>query len=363
MNKDAKIVFMVTCVLLMLGAVMIYSSSGVYAYGNYGDSLYFVKRHLAYLAAGLIAAVVCMAAPVRGINDSARIIMVISVVILVAVLVPGIGKQVAGARRWMRFFGVGFQPSEIAKLGLIIYLADLTSRKRYLVQDFRRGFLPPLAVIGFVSGLILVEPDMGTSVAVLFIGLAMMFISGSRISHLALITGGTLPVLAIAAICEPYRMKRLLTFSNPWKDAKGAGFQLVQSFIALGSGGFLGVGLGASKQKLFYLPESHTDFIFSIIGEELGFLGAASVLMLFAAIIWFSLRISFKLKDLFASRLVFGITVMIAFEVLVNIGVSTGVLPTKGLPLPFISYGGTSLVCHMAAMGLVFNMSREVEEQ
>ena len=345
----------------MLGVVMIYSSSAVYAYSTYGDSMYFVKRHLVYLAAGLVAAVLCMAVPVGRIEGGARMVMLVSILLLVAVLVPGIGREVGGARRWMRFLGVGFQPSEIAKIALVVYLADLTSRKRYLMRDLRYGFLPPLLVTGFTAGLVLLEPDMGTTVLLLFLGVVMLFVAGARLKHLAMITIGMLPALILAVIAEPYRVRRVLAFFDPWSDARGSGFQLIQSFIALGSGGFFGVGLGSSKQKLFYLPESHTDFIFSIIGEELGFLGSASVLILFAALVWFMLRISFRIKDAFASRVVLGLGAMIAFEVIVNIGVSTGMLPTKGLPLPFISYGGSSLVCHMAAVGLVLNMAREAE--
>jgi len=361
MDKDAKTVFMTVSVLLMLGVVMIYSSSAVYAYGTYGDSMYFVKRHLVYLAAGLAAAVFCMAVSSGRIAASARLLMLLSLLLLSAVLVPGIGREVGGARRWMRVLGYGFQPSEAAKLALVIYLADLTSRKRYLMRDLRHGFLPPLFITGLTAGLVLLEPDMGTTVLVMFLGVVMLFVAGARILHLAMITIGMLPALVLAVIAEPYRVRRVLAFFDPWSDARGSGFQLIQSFIALGSGGFLGVGLGASRQKLFYLPESHTDFIFSIIGEELGFLGSASVLILFGALVWFMLRIAFRIKNIFASRVVLGISAMIAFEVIVNIGVSTGMLPTKGLPLPFISYGGSSLVCHMAAVGLVLNMAREAE--
>ncbi|MBD3426213.1 MAG: putative lipid II flippase FtsW [Candidatus Omnitrophica bacterium] len=362
MNRDARIVLLALCVLLMLGMVMIYSSSAVYAHGEFGDSLYFVKRHMLYLVMGLVLAAILMMMPVGLIRDSARVVLFASLILLVAVLVPGIGREIGGARRWMRFFGMGIQPSELAKFALILYLADFTTRRRYIIQDLRYGFLPPLFVIGLVGGLVLVEPDMGTAVAMLFIGLVMLFVSGARMKHLISISLAALPVLFYAVVCKPYRLRRVLAFCNPWKDAQGAGFQLIQSFIALGSGGILGVGLGNSKQKLFYLPESHTDFIFSIIGEELGFLGTASVLLLFAAMIWFMLRLALKIKEQFASRVVLGVTVMIAFEVIVNIGVSTGVFPTKGLPLPFISYGGSSLVCHLAAMGVVFNMARRVEE-
>ncbi|MFH1878876.1 MAG: putative lipid II flippase FtsW, partial [Candidatus Omnitrophota bacterium] len=335
--------------------------SAVYAYGKYADSMFFVKRHLMYLFSGLIAAVLCMSVNSRFIRDNARYIMLISIILLVIVLIPGIGRQVGGARRWLRFAGIGFQPSELAKLFLIIYLADFTYRKRYMIHRVKFGFMPPLAVTGLTGGLVLLEPDMGTFVSIALIGFLILFVAGARLKHMAVIGACMLPGLVLAVLCAPYRMKRILAFCDPWKDARGAGFQLIQSFIALGSGGLFGVGLGSSKQKLFYLPESHTDFIFSIIGEELGFVGAASVLILFAVMIWFSFRISFKIRDLFMSRVVFGIAVMIAFEVIVNIGVSTGFLPTKGLPLPFISYGGTSIIVHLAAMGMLFNMAREAE--
>jgi len=215
--------------------------------------------------------------------------------------------------------------------------------------------------ISVTSVLILMEPDMGTAVAVLFAGITLLFVSGVSLKHLFCIAISALPVMCLAVLMEPYRVRRILAFVNPWADAKGTGFQLVQSFIALGSGGFFGAGLGESRQKLFYLPASHTDFIFSIIGEELGFLGTFAVLTLFALFIWFSLRIAFKLHDTFSSRAVMGIGVIIAFEVIVNVGVSTGMLPTKGLPLPFISYGGSSLISHMAACGLILNLAREAE--
>ncbi|MFH1799162.1 MAG: putative lipid II flippase FtsW [Candidatus Omnitrophota bacterium] len=362
MNRDGKIVLLAVFILTMIGIVMIYSSSAVYAHKTYADSMYFTKRHLEYLAAGLLCAVFCMAISVERVKDNAKWIMLFTLLLLTAVLIPGIGTEASGARRWIRFFGHGFQPSEVAKLALIIYLADFTSRKKYIMRSFRHGFLPALAVIGFTGAIILMEPDMGTFVSVLSIGLVMLFSSGVRLRHLFFTGLAALPVLAAAVALEPYRVMRVLTVFNPWKDAKGAGFQLIQSFIALGSGGFFGVGLGASQQKLFYLPESHTDFIFSIIGEELGFLGTGSVLALFAVLICFCFKIAFKLRDKFSSSVVFGVGSMIAFEVVVNVGVSTGVLPTKGLPLPFISYGGSSLVCHLAAIGLVLNMSRRTEQ-
>jgi cell division protein FtsW len=311
---------------------------------------------------GLLAAVWCMSLSPELLRDKARLLMIISLVLLFIVLIPGIGTRVGGARRWIRIFSFGFQPSELAKLALIIYLADFTSRKRYIMQDLKQGFIPAFLIISVTGGLILLEPDLGTSVVIGVIGIALLFVSGARMKYLFMLVLSAVPFLAVVILAAPYRIKRITAFLSPWSDPKGSGFQLIQSFIALGSGGFTGVGLGASKQKLFYLPQSHTDFIYSIIGEELGFIGTTFVLFLFAVLILYSLKISLKNNELFMSRVILGICVMFAFEVIVNIGVSTGILPTKGLPLPFISYGGSSLVIHMAAVGLLLNMSRSMEE-
>ena len=361
MNKDAKIIFLIAALLLMLGTVMIFSSSAVRSYETYGDGMFFVKKHILFLLLGLIGAVCCMFCPPGFLKSNARGILLVSIFLLVAVLVPGIGTKINGARRWIRFAGFGLQPSEFAKIALIIYLAEYTSRKKALMQNFWFGFFPALFVVGFLSGLVILEPDMGNSVFIMFIGFLMIYISGVKLRHLLSVIASVVPLLVWAVIHKGYRLKRILTFLDPDKDVKGAGFQLVQSFIALGSGGLLGVGLGQSKQKLFYLPEAHTDFIFAIIGEELGFLGASMVLLMFIIMIWYIFRLSFKIKEEFASKVVFGIGIMIAFEVVVNMGVSMGVLPTKGLPLPFISYGGSSIVAHLMAIGILLNMSRRVE--
>lgn len=361
MNTSAKIVLLCVSVLLMVGIVMIYSSSAVYAHTAFGDSTYFVTRHLFFLVLGLAAAVFCMTLPAEFFRNHARHVMLGSIILLLAVLIPGIGAQVGGARRWIRMFGFGFQPSEIAKLALILYLADFTARKRHQIGDLKQGFLPAFSVIGLTGALILLEPDLGTAVAIGFIGLSVLFVSGIRLKYLASVTAGIIPLLYFIIICAPYRLKRIIAFLNPWEDPRGTGFQLIQSFIALGSGGVFGVGLGGSRQKLFYLPQSHTDFIYSIIGEELGFWGTTLVLILFALLVWHALSIALRLKEPFMSRVILGISMMIAFEVIVNIGVSAGALPTKGLPLPFISYGGSSLVVHLAAIGVLLNMSRGAE--
>jgi len=360
-KNEAKMVLLLTSLLIMLGVVMIYSASAVYAYQRYADSMYLIKRHMVFLVLGMAAAFFVLKFPARAWAGNSKVILGIFLALLFLVLIPGIGVEAGGARRWMRIFGLGFQPSEGMKIAVILYLADFASRKRYMMNDLFRGFIPPVAVILVSAMLVLAEPDMGTSVAILFIGFTMLFLSGVKIKHIFGIVLPVVPLMVAAVLMKPYRLKRVAIFLDPWRESSGAGFQLVQSFIALGSGGMTGVGLGQSEQKLFFLPEAHTDFIFSIVGEELGFLGSASVIMLFAALIFFIFRIAGSIRDRFASLTVTGIGIMMAFEVSVNAGVSTGLLPTKGLPLPFLSYGGSSFLFHIIAVALVLNMSRQCE--
>lgn len=362
MKNDAKIILLLSSLLIMMGVVMIYSSSSVHAYQRYSDSMYLIKRHLVFLCIGFVASIYVLKTPFRFFADNSKWILGFSLLFLLLVLVPGVGVEAGGAKRWLRIFGLGFQPSEGAKLALIIYLADFVSRKRHVINDLVRGFLPPMGVSLLMAALVIAEPDMGTSVTLLFIGIVMLFVSGVSLRHIAGTIAPVIPIMVMAVLFKPYRLKRVVVFLDPWRESSGAGFQLVQSFIALGSGGISGVGLGQSKQKLFYLPEAHTDFIFSILGEELGFIGAALVLILFAAMIIFIFRLGMRIRDRFSFMVVTGVGVMMAFEVLVNIGVSTGLLPTKGLPLPFLSYGGSSLLFHMIAIALVLNMSRQSED-
>lgn len=361
MIKEARIILYATILLLLFGTVMIFSTSAIYSFTHFGSSFHYLFRHLFFMGFGIVLAVYFMSISPERIADFSRPALLIVFIFLIAVLIPGIGAELGGARRWIRFFGFGFQPSELAKFVLIIYLADLTARKKYLMNSFKHTFLPAFSVISLMAILILAQPDMGSSVAVFFIGLVMLFIGGANLKYILYTAFLLLPPMWLAIWLEPYRFRRILIFFDPWSDPRGAGFQLIQSFIALGSGGFAGVGLGGSRQKLFYLPEAHTDFVFSIIGEELGFLGAMSVMVLFFIIIFCGIRIALKTKHLFASRAILGISVMIAFEAFVNIGVSVGGLPTKGLPLPFMSYGGSSLVSHLAVMGILFNLARKAE--
>jgi cell division protein FtsW len=350
--------FLVTMILVAVGTVMIYSASSVFAYENYGNSAYFLKRHIMFLFAGFIAAALLMSFDYGKLKNFSKPFLLFSIFLLVAVFIPGIGRTAGGARRWISLAGLSFQPSEIAKLALVLYAADVLSRKQSEIKDFLYGFLPLVISLGVCILLILAEPDLGTAVALALLIIVMAFIAGVDLKQLFMvIMPGIVALIGLIAL-KPYRVKRMIAFSNPWSDPKGAGFQIIQSMIAMGSGGIFGVGLAHSKQKLFYLPEAHTDFIFSIIGEELGLIGTAGVLILFVMFIWLGFKIAYSARDLFGQFLAFGLVAMLALQVMINIAAVTAMIPTKGLPLPFISYGGTSLVYSLASVGLLLNIAK-----
>ena len=361
MRSIRSSLFVTVSVLVAIGIVMIYSASAIYADGNMGDSFYYIKRHLAYLAIGLVMMLVTMAVNMNTLRRLTKPLVICAAVLLLLVIIPHIGKEIGGARRWFRLGPVNFQPSEFAKFVMILYIADIAARKKDVMKSFLHGYLPPMIVVGMVACLVLVEPDLGTAVATSVISMLMLFVAGVRASHIGASFLASLPVLYMLLFSVAYRRKRMMAFLNPWADKRGTGFQIIQSFIALGSGGLFGVGLGQSRQKLFYLPASHTDFIFSIIGEELGFIGAASVVILFILFIWQGMRIVFKAEDPFLRLVAFGIVTLIALEATINIGVVAGALPTKGLPLPFISYGGSALLFHLAAVGILLNIAKSCE--
>lgn len=354
-------IFLIVAVLIAIGVVMIYSASAIYAAEKMGDNFYFLKRHLIYLVIGLGMMFYIMEMRIDTLRKYSKPVIIISIIMLLLVLIPHVGRETAGARRWFRLGFVNFQPSEFAKLAVIIYTADLMSRKWTVAKSFLYGYLPPIIVLGLVVGLILLEPDLGTAIAIAAIVFILLFTSGVRTVHIFYSILASLPVLYLLLFSVPYRRKRMLVFLNPWADKRGTGFQIIQSFVALGSGGLFGVGLGQSKQKLFYLPASHTDFIFSIIGEELGFAGAAAVVVLFVLFVWQGMKVVFKSEGRFERLLGLGIVSLIALEAIINIGVTVGALPTKGLPLPFISYGGSALIFHLAAIGLLLNVAKTCE--
>lgn len=358
MRSARRGLLMIMAVLVALGVVMVYSSSAIYAQEIYGDAAYFLKRHLIYLALGLFGFFAVLGIEEGRIRRWAKPLMALSLLLLVAVLIPGIGQRISGARRWFKLGGFGFQPSELAQLAIILYMADVLSRKRSLLRDFFQGVLPALLVLGLTVGLILIEPDLGTSLATAVVALLLLFVAEVRWKILLPMFLSAVPVVAVLILMKPYRMRRIMAYLNPWADPEGSGFQLIQSLVALGSGGLLGVGLGESRQKLFYLPAAHTDFIFAVIGEELGFVGVTGVLLLFAALFWYGVRLALAAPDPFGMMAALGIVMLLALEMLVNVGVATGAIPTKGLPLPFISYGGSSLIVNLASIAVLLNVIR-----
>ncbi len=348
-------------ILLCIGVVMIYSASAIYAHDVMKDSMYFLKRHMVYLAVGGFLAYLASGIHYPSLRSKSKWILGIAIILLIAVLIPHVGSSTGGARRWFKFAGFSFQPSEYLKLAIIFYMADFLERRRHELKDFKRTIVPALFVLGLAAGLILKQPDLGTAVTVAAVVILMFFAAGIPWTYLLTLMIFSLPLLGYVMLAKPYRRKRLLAFFDPWDDPRGVGFQIIQSFLALGSGGIFGVGLGKSQQKLFYLPESHTDFIFSIIGEELGFIGAGAVVILFAVFIFAGMVIVFRSKSYFSQLLALGLVSLIGLEVIINIGVSIGALPTKGLSLPFISYGGTALVANMVALGALVSISRDTE--
>jgi cell division protein FtsW len=340
---------------------MIYSASNIYALEQYKDSMFFLKRHLSFLAIGAALTFMVMSVDYRRLKKYAKPILIISAILLVLVLIPGLGREVSGARRWFRFKFLSFQPSELANLAVLIYIADFISRKGEAIRQFFRGFLPPAGVLGCFCILILAQPDLGTTLALATVVFLMLFIAGTRPVYLLSVLLASIPALYVLIFKVAYRRARILAFLNPWLDPRGTGFQIIQSQIALGSGGIFGVGLGHSKQKLFYLPAAHTDFIFSIIGEELGLIGTVGVIILFILFIQQGLKIVKNAPDKFGYFLALGLVMMITLRAVINIGVSCGFFPTKGLPLPFISYGGSSFIFDMVAVGILINIARTGE--
>lgn len=353
--------FTIAVVLICVGIVMIYSASSIYALERYKDGFFFLKRHVSFLLIGAFLAFLVMGTDYKSLKSWGKPLVAISVLLLILVLIPGIGREVAGARRWFRFKAFSFQPSELANLAVIIYTADFISRKGDTISGFLKGFLPPVLVLGLVASLILLQPDLGTTVAIGVVVFLMLFIAGVRFHYLLSVILAGLPLLYILIFSVPYRRMRIMAFLNPWLDPKGSGFQIIQSQIALGSGGIFGVGLGHSKQKLFYLPAAHTDFIFSIIGEELGLIGTIGLIILFMLFIRQGLKVIKNAPDKFGYFLSLGLILMITLKAVINIGVSCGVLPTKGLPLPFISYGGTSFIFDLISVGILINIARTGE--
>jgi len=351
-----RLLIVSTLILLAIGVVMVYSTSSVVALKRFGDQYFFVRKHLTFAVAGVVFFVLAARVPYGFYRKMAYPILALAAVFLICIYIPGIGFSAGGAKRWIRLGPLAFQPSEPAKLAVIFFLAYSLAGKAERIKNFSTGFLPNMLFPGIVILLIVMEPDLGTAVTLAAIVILMNFAAGARLRHLLALGLAVLPFLYLLMTNFRYMITRLQIFLDPWKDPEGKGFQMIQSFLAFGSGGIDGVGLGEGRQKLFFLPEAHTDFILSVIGEELGFLGVAVVIAFYAIFLYSGTRIALKAKDLHGTYLALGLTFMVVLQAAINMAVVMGLLPPKGLPLPFISYGGTSLVVNMIAVGVILNI-------
>ncbi len=342
--------------LVGMGLVMVYSASSAVALERYGSDIYFLKKQAIFAGLGICALAICRHLPYRWLLPMAYPLLGTALVLLTAVLLSGHGVTAGGSTRWLRLGPINFQPSEVARFALVVYLAYSLGRKQPRVKEFSIGFLPHVIVLMLLCSLILLQPDFGSAVILAAITWTMLFVGGVRIRHLALAFAVAAPLMVYAAIQEPYRIQRLMVFVDPWKDPQGDGYQIIHALMAFGSGQITGSGLGQGMQKLFYLPEPHTDFIFAVVGEELGLVGVGAILLLYGLVIWRGFTIARRATDPFAMLLALGLTAALALQICINMMVTLGLLPTKGLTLPFLSYGGTSLLMSMAMVGVLMNI-------
>lgn len=341
-----------------LGIVMVFNASYFFAQDRYGDPLIFFRKQLFALGCGAALLLIVSHLRLEWFERIAYPAFILIMVALALVFVPGVGLTRGGARRWIGIGPFSFQPSEFAKIIVVLYLARSIARKRERMTEFFTGVVPHLVVVGLCALFVVVQPDFGTAAILVLVLVLMLYGGGARPAHLMGLALTTLPVVGFALVRAPYRWRRILAFVDPWRYSQDIAFQLVQSLISFGSGGLTGIGLGGSKQKMFFLPEAHTDFIFALIGEELGLVGALAVLALFAVVGIRGFRIALRHPDPFASMLALGITLVILLEAVVNVGVVLGLLPTKGLALPFLSYGGSALIGTLVQIGILASLSR-----
>lgn len=357
-KKSDQILLYTIFALLAFGLIMIASAGIAYSRTRFGDSYFFFKRQLLGVSIGLIVLYLTQRINYKFWKKISFPMFVASIALLILVFIPGIGSKIYGANRWIQIGAFSFQPAEMLKLSLIIYLAAWLESRGERIKDFFEGLVPFLTIIALVSFLLIKQPDVGTLGVVISIAISVFFVSGSKISHIFLMMSGGLAALYILIKTESYRMNRLLVFLHPELDPRGIGYQINQALLAIGSGGILGVGLGHSMQKFNYLPEPVGDSIFAIIGEELGMIGCLILIALFVIVAMRGLRIAKSAPDVFAKLAATGITAWIFFQAFINISAITGLIPLTGIPLPFISYGGTSIIFLMAGIGILLNISK-----
>jgi cell division protein FtsW len=353
------VLLLVTLILIIVGTAMIYSSSSIIALEKFKDGQYFLKKQLVFVFLGLISMMIMTKVPYTYLKKLAYPGILLSLLLLSMLFIPSLGMRRGGATRWLNLGGFSFQVTEMVKIMMVIFLAHLLTRKAFQITNFTKGVLIPLAVTSVVILLIILEPDFGTSAIIATILLLMLCIAGAQMKHLLFLIAAFIPIGISLILYKGYRLTRLTAFLDPWKDADNTGFQIIQSLISFGSGGTFGVGIGDGMQKLFYLPEPHTDFILSIIAEESGFIGVTIVIIMFALFAYRGFMIALKAPDLFGTLLAAGLTMVISMEAFINIAGVMGLIPLKGLVLPFLSYGGTAFIMSMTAVGILLNISTQ----
>jgi cell division protein FtsW len=356
---DLRIFLAIIGCLITIGFLFIYSSSSVYALEKLGSSTYFVKKQIIGLILGCMALIIARLIPLNVVKKNSPYVFFGSLFLTMLTLIPPFSLRIHGSSRWIKLGLLSFQPSELLKISMIIYVAYFLTKKEKKINSFVHGYLPFLTIVGLACLILLKQPDFGLAVTLGSTVFIMLFIAQFRAMHLLATCACALPILVGLVYFFPYRLKRILTFLNPWEDPQGSGFQIIQSLIAIGSGSFWGSGIAQSKQKYFYLPMQHTDFIFSIIAEETGFIGSALLIMLYILFLYFGLRIAWYLRDHFAMFTTLGFVIFTSLQALINFCVTLGLVPTKGIGLPFISYGNSSLICSLAMVGLVINCVKE----
>ncbi|KPJ77384.1 MAG: rod shape-determining protein RodA [Deltaproteobacteria bacterium SG8_13] len=354
---DIRLLFPVLF-LVGIGIVMVYSASSALALNRFGSDYYFLKKQASFALLGTMALVICRHFPYRYYRSLTYPLLLAAVASLTAIHISGLGYGAGGSMRWLRIGSLSFQPSEFARFALIVYLAYSMDKKREQLKQFSVGFVPHILVLAAFTGLIFLQPDFGSVVIFTTLTWIMLFVGGVRVRHLLSALILVLPLAYWLMVNAEYRLKRLLSFLDPWQYPSAEGYQVIHSMMAFGTGKLWGTGVGSGYQKLFYLPEPHTDFIFSVIGEELGLVGVAVILCLYGLILWRGMNIARHTQDPFGCFMAMGLTASITLQVCVNMGVALGLLPTKGLALPFLSYGGSSLLMNMAAIGILMNIDR-----
>ncbi len=359
MSREGRILFWTAFLLLGFGLLMVYSSSAVVAAEHYHHATYFLARQAFFALLGIAAFFITASIPLNFYKDHARTIMFIAIGLTMLVFIPGLGRSAGGARRWISLAGINLQPAEFVKLATCMYLANYLSRKISFVQKgILTVYIPPAILIGFVCLLVLIQPDLGSFAFLVILTSVAFFITGLQVRYVAVALGVLIPAFYFLIVRVPYRMHRLEAYLNPWEDPQGKGFQIIQSLLSFALGGLGGAGLGQGTQKLYYLPSGHNDFIYAVIGEELGLLGTCFVLGAFLVIFYAVIKIAERRQQIFEKLLVLLLGYYLVIQALIHMMVATGLVPTKGLPLPFISYGGSALIANLIAVGLILSCDR-----